>query len=162
MLQTITLQESLIHVRYEFAYRGAVNHPARHQELPAFFVDASLDTLVTYEGDAAWSDRPISRRQPSFPNEYGRISEHWVAYVDRNDLGIGLFVPKADEATYYRFPANRAAKQPGDASWCSYVAPIRTLAVTPMFEYSYDVWITMGSVTEIRARFKKIAAELDK
>lgn len=160
MRQTITLKETLIHSRYDFAFHGMDTHPGRHQELPAFFVDASLDTLILYEGDAAWSDGPITRRQPGFPNEYARISEHWAAYVAQNDIGIGLFVPKADEATFYRFPAQKdRSHKLSEASWCSYVAPIRTLAVTPMFEFTYDVWITLGSATEIRERFKKIAAE---
>jgi hypothetical protein len=162
MQQTISLNEETVHVHYRFQYQGSISHSQRHQELPAFFVDASLDTLVTYEGDSAWSDGPMTRRQPNFPNEYGRISEHWAAYVDGNDRGIGLFVPKADEATFYRYPAKMDRKNKVDDSWCSYVAPIRTLAVQSDFEYSYDVWITMGSSEEIRQRFKLIAEGLEK
>lgn len=159
MQQTVSLEQSLIHVRYQFVHKGEVSHPGRHQELPAFFVDASLDTLVMYDGEEAWSDGPLSRRQPDFPNEYGRMTEHWAAFVDSRDWGIGLFVPTVDEATFYRFPEKKARSKASDASWCSYIAPIRTLAITPMFRYSYDVWITVGSLDEIRQRFKKLAKD---
>lgn len=161
MRQTINLEESLIHVKYDFVYRGMKNHPARHQELPAFFVDASLGTLVTYDGDTPWTGGMVTRRQPDFPNEYSRITEHWAAYVNDSDQGIGLFVPKAAEATFYRFPAKKdRGNGTGDDSWCSYVAPIQSLAVTSKFEFSYDVWITMGPVSEICDRFRKLASNL--
>lgn len=151
MEQTITLQGQLVHIRFYFEYTGSETHPARHQELPAFFVDASLDTLVFYDGDSPWSDAPLTRSQPGFPNEYKKITEHWAAYIDEQDFGIGCSVPKADEMTCYRFGAD-----PKSRSSCSYLAPIRTLAVTPGFKWDYDVWITIGSVQEIRSRFQQV------
>ncbi|MFN9719021.1 MAG: hypothetical protein ACK58L_10030 [Planctomycetota bacterium] len=158
MEQTIELKNSLIHIVCQFVYSGSLSHPLHHQELPALFVNADLDTLVLYDGDQPWKNGPLTRRAPGFPNEYGRITEHWVAWVDQTDHGVGLFVPVADEVTFYRFPApsDRVGSET-HASWCSYVAHIRSLAVTPGFRYSYDVWITTGSVEEIRDRFGRLA-----
>ncbi len=152
MEQTVTLEDTLVHVRYRFLYSGKKTHAARHQELPAFFVDASLNTLVLYEGDAPWTDGPLSMTQPGFPNEYKKCPEHWAAYVGKDDHGIGCCVPAADELTCYRFGDN-----PKSPASCSYFAPIRTLAITPNFTWEYDVWITTGTPEEIRTRFQKIA-----
>ena len=151
MEQTITLDDHLLHIRFGFTYNGDVSHSARHQELPAFFVDRKLDTLVLYDGAAPWTAEPLTRLQPGFPNEYRKMTEHWAAYVDSSDFGIGCCVPAADELTCYRY-----GNDPAHFSSCSYFAPIRTLAVTPKFQWKYDVWITTGSVAEIRARFQTV------
>jgi hypothetical protein len=151
MEQRITLEDHLLHIRFGFTYNGNVSHPARHQELPAFFVDRKLDTLVLYDGAAPWTSGALTRLQPGFPNEYRKMTEHWAAYIDDNDFGIGCCVSVADELTCYRYGTD-----PAETSSCSYFAPIRTLAVTPRFQWSYDVWITTGTVAEIRTRFQTV------
>lgn len=151
MEQTVKLHSEWIHVHYRFQYDGQQGHPAHHQELPAFFVDASLATLVRYEGASPWTGDTLSRHQPLFPNEYKPITEHWAAYLDDQDYGIGCFVPVAEEMTCYRYGAD--PKQP---SSCSYFAPIRTLAIQPGFQFEYDVWISLGTSTQLRTRFARI------
>ena len=152
MEQAISLDAELIHVRYRFIYSGTEAHPAQHQELPAFFVEPEFATLVLYEGGQPWTGGELARSSPAFPNEYKKTTEHWAAYVNDMDQGIGCFVPVADELTCYRFSAEK--RSPAS---CSYFAPIRTLAITPGFKWDYEVWITMGSVAEIRKRFQTIA-----
>jgi hypothetical protein len=154
MEQTITLKDELLHIRFRFHYAGTEPHPAHHQELPAFFVDSRLATLVFYDGDAPWTGAELKRTQPEFPNEYKKITEHWAAYVGEDDQGIGCYVPVADELTCYRY--GKDAKSP---SSCSYFAPIRTMAVVPGFQWDYDAWITLGASHEIRERFEKISRE---
>ena len=154
MEQTITLQDEMLHIRFRFHYSGTASHPAHHQELPAFFVDSRLATLVFYDGDAPWTGAAVKKTQPAFPNEYKKITEHWAAYVGEDHHGIGCYVPVADELTCYRF--GKDVNSPGS---CSYFAPIRTLAVVPGFQWEYDVWITLGSTTEIRERFLQISRE---
>ncbi len=151
MEQRVTLEDHLLHIQFGFTYSGSVSHPARHQELPAFFVDRKLATLVLYDGSAPWTTGPLTRLQPGFPNEYRKMTEHWAAYVDDKDFGIGCCVPAADELTCYRYGTD-----PTQPSSCSYFAPIRTLAVTPNFQWNYDVWITAGTVDEIRTRFQAL------
>ena len=154
MEQTVTLDGPLIHIHYRFMYSGNEKHQEQHQELPAFFVEPNYDTLVLYDGDRPWTDGTLARSQPGFPNEYKKITEHWAAYVDQNDFGIGCFVPSANDLTCYRFCTGSESP-----ARCSYFAPIRTMAVTPRFASDYDVWITMGRVEEIRNRFLMLARE---
>ncbi len=78
--------------------------------------------------------------------------ERWAAYVDDANRGIGVFTPGTPEITCYRFRGKPGPKGGG----CSYFAPVRTLAITPGLELAYDVYLTIGSVDEIRARFAGI------
>jgi hypothetical protein len=148
MEQWITLEEHLAHVRFRMTYSGEKSHPPHPQEIPAFFVQPSLDTLVLYEGAKPWTNDVLTRRQPAFPNEAARLAEHWAAWVDAEDRGIGLYVPIADEATCYRFGKDRTA-----AGACSYLAPLKTFPLTPGLVFEYDAWLTIGSIAEIRSRF---------
>lgn len=155
MEQEISLEGPMMRIHYKFAYDGTIAHAPRHQELPAVFLDASLDTLVTYNGDAPWTNEPVTRLTPGQTNEYIKISENWVAYVDADGMGVGVYVPSVSEATCYRFRGRRG----GDLD-CSYVAPIATFALTPGLKCSYDAYFTIGTVEEIRTRFARIRQEI--
>ncbi len=155
MEQWISFEENVMHVRYVFTYNGTKTHEPRHQELPAIFLDASLDTLVTYDGETPWMNNPVTNIAPGLTNEYIKMTENWVAYVNERGHGVGAYVPSVIEATCYRF----RDKNGGDVN-CSYVAPIRTFALTPGLRYSYDAYFTIGTVAEIRERFLKIHSEI--
>ncbi|MEN9554875.1 MAG: hypothetical protein RLZZ232_1161 [Planctomycetota bacterium] len=152
MEQTVTLQQELVHIRFRFHYTGQISHPAHHQELPALFVDPKYATLVTYDGSQPWTGQPVTRRQPGWPNEYHPMTEHWAAWVDDSDFGIGCYVPAARQLTCYRF-----GNGDEDRSACSYLAPIDTIAVMPGFEKTWDVWLTPGTTAVIRDRFRQLS-----
>jgi hypothetical protein len=151
MEQWIALRDDLVHVRYRFTYSGERKHAARHQEVPAIFVQPEFSTLVLYDGDKPWSDAPLSRSEPKWPNEYRKITEHWAAYVDEHDYGLAAYVPKASELTCYRFGDGDARR-----GACSYFAPIATFAVEPGLEWEYDLYLTLGKVDDIRRRFGEL------
>jgi hypothetical protein len=50
-------------------YLGSHDHPPRHQELPAVFLNRSLGQLVIYEGAAPWTGGELKRLQPGWPNK---------------------------------------------------------------------------------------------
>ena len=152
MEEWIRLEAGTARVRFKMTYEGAKTHKPRHQELPAFFVDALLDTLVASpEGEPAWSAAELKRFQPGFPNEYSKLSEPWAAWVDKTGQGVGLYFPGTEQLTCYR------VRQGNVQADCSYLAPIRTLALTPGFVIDYEVVLALGTVDELRDRFKKLA-----
>jgi hypothetical protein len=130
-------------------YQGTnAYHPAS-QEIPAFFADASLQTLVLYDGGQPWTSGPTSSSRPGWPNEDRSMTENWAAYVNDEDFGIGAYVPAAQRLTCYRFKGEGAAA-------CSYFAPLTNFAIRPGFVFRYDVYLTVGKVTEIRDAFYRI------
>ncbi len=154
MEQWVTLESNIVHARFQMSYSGGTTHSARHQEIPAIFVDASLATLVTYTGIAPWTGAALTRRSPGADNEYIKISENWVAYVDAKDFGVGAYVPVATDATCYRFLG-------GSGSDCSYVAPITTFALKPGLKFTYDAYFAIGSLNQIREHFASVRNKLN-
>lgn len=153
MEEWITLTGRVAHIRFQMTYTGSVTNPITSQEVPAFFAQPDLNTLVLYDGNRPWTGAPVSRSQPGWPNEGRRITEHWAAYVDTNDFGVGAFVPVADEITCYRFGDGKR-----EHGACSYFAPIVKFAITPGKVFTYDVFLTLGRSGEMRKTFERIHA----
>lgn len=150
MEQSLRLCHEILEIRFRFRYSGAESHPPQHQELPAVFADPQLRNLVLAEGSPAWTGTRLSRSRPGWPNEYRQLVEPWAAWVDDSDWGLGCCVPRIQQLTCYRFGSTESA--PGA---CSYFAPIETLAVVPGFDFAWDVWLTIGTVSQIRERFRQ-------
>jgi hypothetical protein len=155
MEQWIKLQGPLAHVRFKMTYHGDKTHAPRHQEIPAIFVQPELKTLIAYDGARPWTNDTLTRKVPGWPNQSQKLTENWVAYINDQNCGVGAYVPIASEATCYRFEG-------GGNSNCSYVAPLTTFALTPGKEFEYDFYLTLGSVEEIRSRFKQLHQERHK
>lgn len=151
MEQWIDLDGPVAHIKYRFEQKGGEDHPATHQELPAVFVQPELRNLIMYDGPAPWTNAEVTRSVPGWPNEYKKMTEHWAAYVDALDYGIGVYVPVASELTCYRFGSSEKA-----AGACSYFAPISTFAIKRDFTWQYDVFVTVGSLKDIRERFAQL------
>lgn len=148
----ISLTGAMAHVKFRMTYSGTNAHPKIHHELPAVFVEPQFDTLLVYQGTKPWTGEAVSRSKPGWPNESRKFTEHWAAYVNTNNFGLGALVPVADELTCYRFGDGK--REHGS---CSYFAPLKSFAITPGLVFEYDVWLTIGSAEEIRARFRRLA-----
>jgi hypothetical protein len=156
--QTITLERKVAHVRYRMTYSGQTKHPPAHQEVPAVFVEPEYDTLVLYDGDRPWTGEALSRSKPGWPNESRKMTERWAAYVNGDGHGVGAYVPLTEELTCYRY----AAGQPSERGACSYFAPLTTFAVTPGMVFEYDVYLTCGTVEEMREAFRRVHERREK
>lgn len=158
MKEIITLEGECAHIHYSFSGGNGKKNKARHQEMPAVFCDYDLKTLVYYKGSSPWTGGDLTRTVPKnlsdgATNQYVTRTEEWSAFVDDKDYGIGVYTPGTKQITYYTFGHGPGgANQPS----CSYFAPIRTLAITGDSEISYDVYLTIGSVEQIRSRFTQL------
>lgn len=157
MEQWISLEGDVAEIRYEFTYKGELNHRARHQEMPAVFVDYAMPNLVYYKGDKPWTGDAVSSIVPGWPNEHHSRTEEWSAFVDETDWGIGVYTPGTGDITCYRHTGLRDAGPKGSA--CSYFAPVRKLAITSGVTVVYEVYLSIGKVDAIRNRFYKIRVE---
>jgi len=142
--QWITLDGPVAHVRFKMTYLGKETHPVHNQEIPAVFVNRMFHTLVTEENGE------LVRRQPGFPNERYPIAKHWAAYVNDDDIGLGVLVPEADHITCYRFG------NLGQRGACSYFAPITDFAIQPGFAFEYSCYLMIGKSPDIRERFENL------
>jgi len=142
-------------VKFGFRYSGTNSHPVRAHEVPATFVNPACGTMVIYQGDQPWSGGPLTRSQPSWPNESRKIPEGWVAWVNDQNTGVGVFSPIAKELTCYRFGSSPQAR-----GACSYSAPLVKFAITPGMHFEYEVALTLGTPEAMRAEFSKLKDSL--
>lgn len=153
MEEWITLSDQTARIHFRFSYKGTDTHPPTHQELPAVFVDYALTDLVYYKGAEPWTDKPISKDVPGWPNEGRKTDENWAGFVGPDGRGVGVLFPGTEKITTYRHPGPAGPKGGG----CSYFAPIRTMSITPGLVFDYNIYLTIGTADEMRARFKPIA-----
>jgi len=154
MEEWISLTGKVAHVHFKFSYAGVETHPARDHEVPALFFNPQYKELVLYNGARPWSNETLSRSVPGWPNESRAITENWAAYVNTNNFGAGAYVPIATNLTCYRFGNGEARR-----GACSYFAPLTRFAIGPGTAFEYDVYLTIGTVAEIRKRFERIHGE---
>lgn len=59
------------------------------QELNAVFFNSYFSNICMYDGDKPYTGGAINRK----PTTYNNTSEGWVAAVDKNDWGVGIYSP---------------------------------------------------------------------
>jgi hypothetical protein len=147
----ISLTGRVAHIRYRMTYTGEKEHAIRDHEIPAVFVEPDLDSLVLYEGDKPWTGEKVNHSRPGWPNESRKFVEQWAAYVDKDDFGIGAFVPVATNLTCYRFGEGGSER-----GACSYFAPLIRFGIKPGMVFDYHVYLAIGSSSDIRDEFRKL------
>ncbi len=162
MEQWITLKGNVAHVRFRMTYSGSSHTYFGGQEMPAVFADYALSDLVYYGGARPWKNEALtSIAVPGLTTPanvaYNR-SEHWAAYVHPTTRrGIGVYTPDTVRMTSYRYLAGSGSTGPTAPS-CSYFAPVRRFALMSGMAVEHDLFITIGTETEIRSRFCDIHA----
>lgn len=152
MKERITLDGPLAKVRMRMDYTGETQGPT-HQEMPAMFVDFSLPHLLFEHKGKLVRHEPVFLEKKGGP-ERVEYDGGWLAYMDDKDFGVGICTPGTNRAVTYRFRGN--GKTGPDGSACSYVAPVRTLALKKDEAIDYQFFLTIGTLEEIRARFAKL------
>lgn len=159
MEEWVRLEGDVARVRFRMTYSGEDHAEVRDQEMPAVFVDFAFDELVTYQGDRPWQHGAVKRTlvAASDPprNEYLKRDEPWAAWVEQGtQWGIGVFTPGTTGMTYYRYGGGKRAGPAG--SRCSYFAPLRKFRLTKGLVVDYEVFLTLGTVEQIRSTFGRI------
>lgn len=164
MEQWLSLEGDVARLRYRLTYTGLDHTESRHQEMPAVFLDSAYSQLVMYQGDRPWTGDALTRLdvEPSRPlrNAYAENTEHWAAYVNpQTREAIGVFTPGTSHLTYYRFVGDGRGGPDGSA--CSYFAPLRTFRLEAGLVLEYDVYLTVGTIDEVRRRFAERHGDSD-
>jgi hypothetical protein len=154
MEEWITMLGDVAMVRFRFEYQGAWDNTPRHQEVPALFVRRDLEHLTYYEGNEPWTGGALTsilpNRLETDGNQYISFDEPWLAYLDANDWGMGLYKRDEDEATCYRYG------DMGAEHATSYFAFLDTFGLTTGLVHEYTVYAKIGSLTELRAAFLQL------
>jgi hypothetical protein len=163
MYSNYTLKDDMIEIAYSMKYTGATQKTARHQEMPAVFVDRTLYKMAFYNGTQPWTDDALQFVDPVIHGSrvgndyYKNLSEKWVAYFNpATGIGLGVYTPTAEQVTAYRVGNNNLTPAKSDTS---YFAPLMTKTLTKGVTYSYKSYIKIGTLNEIRDAFAGLNCE---
>lgn len=147
-------------MRTDTIYGKAVK---KDQEIPAVYPISALRNLYSYFGDSPFSgdkmDNPevvqIHLGVPgSFWGKYPKVTEKWMAFVDDNLWGMGVYSPKAE-----RFLAGRYTDiTDGDATSLatSYIAPLCTTKLGKKSVFEYEYYLIVDTLDNIRSTIYKL------
>ena len=159
MYSSYTLKDDIIAISFSMNYTGMSGKRARHQELPAVFVDRTLSRLAFYNGSKPWTNDTLQVISPvllgpGVANDYARPTEKWAAYFNpATKIGLGVFTPTSTLLTAYR--VGRKDTNPARSD-TSYLAPLITDKLVEGRQYGYTTYIKIGTLDEIRAAFAKL------
>ena len=160
MENVYTLLHDSVYVQNSFTDYSGYTHKATHQELPAFYTISNLGNFVYYNGTNQWTGDELTKESElpfwttSSAYHYMNSKENWCAWVNDNDYGVGVFTPIANILLAGRHMYN-GSTSPSDTA-TNYVAPLITYKMESYSTFSYNYWITAGSVSEIRDTFSNI------
>lgn len=134
----------------------------RDQELPAVYPISALNNLYSYSGNSPFANDSINKLEvvnlsSGFWGIYSDVSEHWMAFVDDKDHGIGVYNPECS-----RFLAGMSDKPGREAmgSSTSYIAPIKKEILNKNSIYDYTYYIIVDSLENIRAKVYELNNEI--
>jgi len=124
------------------------------QELPAVYPVSALNNLYTYTGSLPFTTDKMNQLEvvklsSGFWGRYKNISENWMAFVDDNLWGMGVYNPKCDD--FLAGMAGVAGKEAKDSS-TSYIAPVKKEVLNRNSVYEYEYYIIIGTIEEIRSK----------
>jgi hypothetical protein len=136
----------------------------RDQEIPAVYPISALKNLYSYFGtdpftNAAMDNPEVVFLSSGFWGRYKSTPEKWMAFVDDNKWGMGVYTPSATS-----FIAGMSGKAGGEfnSGSTSYIAPLRKEKLMKNSVTEFDYYLIIGSVDEIRAKVYELDKTLKK
>ena len=128
------------------------------QELPAVYPVSELKHLFYYGGSRPFTNDTLTSPEvinlsSGFWGTYSGVSEHWMAFVDDDKFGMGVYNPQCT-----KFLAGMAGEPDKDAksSSTSYIAPVKKEALKKNSVYEYTYYIIVGDLSDIRSRVSEL------
>ncbi|CAB9517331.1 expressed unknown protein [Seminavis robusta] len=129
------------------------------QELPAVYTNGILYRLVTYNGSKPFTNgEPVNYYEAGFDNDRpfpwipGRFpaTEHWAAFVNEENWGLGVI--NLQESVFLGGFSGGAKGTGGPKDGqTGYIAPVSRHALPRNVVFTYEYYLILGFVEEIRA-----------
>jgi hypothetical protein len=128
-------------------------YPARLQELPAVYANASFHRIVSYQGEKPFTqDALTSVPKPlgKHPWSFWQGTEGWAALLDERDNGLGLITP--GRVHFTGGFAGRPGPNDTHGNSTAYLAGqgLEILDHNIVYEFRYE--LVLGSLADIRIR----------
>lgn len=147
----ITMEATIINNRSD-----TTQYRVSSQEMPAVYTNGSWYKLVTYLGDKPFQNEPTTvivdkNDDKGWPWLNFYTPENWVALLDDNGYGIGVFQPEV--MTFNGgFHPNKATKGFGGEKdfQTGHIAPIGKQILDHNIRWTYKTTLILGTLDDIR------------
>lgn len=151
----LKVRNRLICHRTDLIYGDSIS---RNQELPAVYPISALANLFTYMGNKPFTNDSLTNPEvvnlsSGFWGRYKNISEHWMAFVNENNWGIGIYNPNC--ISFLAGMSGSPGKEYKNKS-TSYIAPIKNEILYRNCIYEYEYYVIVGTLNEIRNNVYKL------
>lgn len=127
---------------------------AASQELPAVYPISALKNLYAYMGNSPFAKDTVSNPSvvylsSGFWGRYPHVTEHWMAFVDSTQWGMGVYNP--DCINFLAGMSGSPGKETNDVA-TSYIAPLKNVVLNKNSVFEFDYYIIIGTVEQIRTK----------
>lgn len=150
----IRLEGPAAHVRSRInnARSDKTLYSARHQEMPAVYVNGPYCRLMTYTNAEPFMGRPLAEivKGPDVKGPWASwtTTEFWAAQVNKRDWGLGVWQP-ATSHFIGGFAGRPGEGGPKDGP-TGYIAPVRSEFLDHNIEHEFGYALILGTLREIR------------
>jgi len=123
----------------------------RNQEQPAVYLISALKNLYLCSNDTL--RKQTVSKSPDPWGEYYNNLKNWMAFVDDNQWGLGVYNPNC--TTFGAGLSGQFGCEAHDASTC-YIAPIKQEAFNKNTVYEYTYYLVIGDLNKIRSDIDSI------
>ena len=150
----IRLEGATAHIRGRMLNHRSdkTQYPARHQELPAVYVNGPYYRHVSYQGSKPYTNDALTHfdvtEGKGFPWRHSTMTENWAALLNEQDWGLGVWHPGC-----FEFSGGFAGKTGSGGTKdgpTGYIAPVQTEIIDHNIDYEYRYVLVLGTLTEIR------------
>jgi len=143
----------IVHDRLVNSREDKTQYPARGQELPAVYTNGVWYRLMSYTGNAPFTNAPLTdlTLQPpksTFPWIGYTATESWAALVDKDSNGLGLIEPGVVQFSggFFGAPGSGGPKD----GQTGYIAPNAVEILDHDITYDSRYFLVVGSLDRIR------------
>jgi hypothetical protein len=126
------------------------------QEMPALYTNGAWYNLVTYLGDQPFSGQPVTQvvtgnDGKGWPWVHFYTPENWVALLDDNGKGVGVFQPQVMNFNGGFHPDDAFKGHGGEKDGqTGHIAPVGTQMLDYNIRWTYKTYFILGTVNDIR------------
>ena len=147
-------------------FSGYKHNNVRDQELPAFYGITPLGKLASYRGNNPWENGSVSYNDnldfwsPGTSENRFKTYENWIAWLNEDNWGIGLYVPDVTDMLVgrasYTTDFSLIGSQPSLAPNCTYTAPLGHFSMPNYESFGFTYFLKLDNVEYSRALFKQL------
>ena len=165
-----TLDERTVNVtaRLNNNRSDKTQYPACGQELPAVYTNGEFYRIVSYVGEEPKTGGALTERVSKntgdrhWPSEFMLYPENWVALLDDNDYGLGVYNPHTCGAVGgFAGGVERMGIGGAKDAQTGTVSPTTSVILDHNIVYTFNYSLIVGQVDEIRATALALDEKID-